>query len=617
VIYASLAAFCSLCSVACSDDGLPKEANTGIIDDADSYRSDVGADVGFEADVESDADSKSVSDAEPKPDADLTSDADTDAAPDAELSQIKILTSPSSAAAGDTLSASFQLADDLGRPVEFAGVAITITLNKHQFVDGDNTRLTTTDDAGIARFEFLIGVVDTGYALTVTSDHAALLGIPISSNFFSIITGEASAETSTISGTDGSIHQPAGIPITIELFDAYGNPVAESTPKFSATGAGNTYSACSQTDADGRSTCTMRSNEIGPKTLKVDEPVEVVGDTIEFFGWDCDESGAPFGAGSGESDDPYRICTPAHLNAIGQHADYMARDFVVTREIDMQGVQDFNIIGSEDNPFVGLFDGDHKSIKNLVIHRETEDYIALFSYVGQSSPFRPGYLMNIVLEDVDIKGGGGATGGIVSHCVGAIQNSHVTGSVEGDGEFTGGFAGDGVCAITDSHFIGSVKGRIRVGGLAGFSGGRIVNSYSAGSVEGTDYVGGLTAYNYGPIQNSYSTASVEGENHVGGLIGLNTSKEVTSVYSSGSVTGRGTVRDIGGLIGTEVHQSFTLGSYWDTITSTMSLSDAGTPLSTADFADPSKFVGWDFVDTWVIGAAPDGETRPILQWQQN
>src|SRR5690554_2676487 len=243
VIYASITVSFSLFGLACSDDGVQAAADTGVADGADSHGGDIQPDAGIvsDADVDPDADP----DAGPTPDIDAESgldggfDADTQPDPTVEPDQIQILTSPSSAAAGDTLSASFQLLDAMNRPVELAGVDITITLNKHQFVDGDTAKVASTDEAGIARFEFMISVVDWGYNLTITSDHRALSGVPISSNYFEIFTGPASAETSSISGADGVVDEPAGVPITIELFDAFGNPVVGSTPLFSATGEGD------------------------------------------------------------------------------------------------------------------------------------------------------------------------------------------------------------------------------------------------------------------------------------------------------------------------------------------------------------------------------------------
>ena len=54
--------------------------------------------------------------------------------------------------------------------------------------------------------------------------------------------------------------------------------------------------------------------------------------------------------------------------------------------------------------------------------------------------------------------------------------------------------------------------------------------------------------------------------------------------------------------------------FWDEDTSGISDGDYGQPRSTAEF-DDDDFGGWDFNQTWQIGTAPDGMTRPIFQWQ--
>ncbi|MES2528635.1 MAG: Ig-like domain-containing protein [Bdellovibrionota bacterium] len=97
--------------------------------------------------------------------------------------------------------------------------------------------------------------------------------------------GSAVAANSSISGTGPVIaNGSATSTVTILLKDAANNPVAGITPTFSATdtGAGNTYQACSATDATGTSTCTMRSTKAEVKTLSIATPVVKAGTTVTF-----------------------------------------------------------------------------------------------------------------------------------------------------------------------------------------------------------------------------------------------------------------------------------------------------------------------------------------------
>lgn len=97
--------------------------------------------------------------------------------------------------------------------------------------------------------------------------------------------GSAVAANSTITGTGPVIaNGTATSTVTIVLKDASNNAVAGVTPTFSATdtGAGNTYQACSATDATGTSTCTMKSTKAEVKTLSIATPVVKAGGTVTF-----------------------------------------------------------------------------------------------------------------------------------------------------------------------------------------------------------------------------------------------------------------------------------------------------------------------------------------------
>ena len=97
--------------------------------------------------------------------------------------------------------------------------------------------------------------------------------------------GTASAVTSTITGS-GPV-EPDGVTtstITINLFDAFSNPVNGVTPTFSATdtGATNVYGACSSSSVAGVSTCTLSSTHSETKTLSLVTPAVLNGGSVVF-----------------------------------------------------------------------------------------------------------------------------------------------------------------------------------------------------------------------------------------------------------------------------------------------------------------------------------------------
>lgn len=102
---------------------------------------------------------------------------------------------------------------------------------------------------------------------------------------------------------------------------------------------------------------------------------------------------------------------------------------------------------------------------------------------------------------------------------------------------------------------GAISGSVFVGGLVGYHLGTLSNSYSSGSVSGNGsvntiegYVGGLVGISGGTLSNSYYSGAVSGSssNNVGGLVGGMSNGSISNSYSSGTVSGNVSV---GGLVG--------------------------------------------------------------------
>ena len=96
-------------------------------------------------------------------------------------------------------------------------------------------------------------------------------GTPIAANSHISGTGPTPADGSTAST------------ITISLNDANNNAVAGLTPDFSASGTGNSYGACSASDATGASTCTLTSTNAETKTLSIISPFTKAEGTVQFI----------------------------------------------------------------------------------------------------------------------------------------------------------------------------------------------------------------------------------------------------------------------------------------------------------------------------------------------
>ena len=497
---------------------------------------------------------------------------------------------PTEVVAGESLHATFELLDEQDNRVEVEGVEISIETTAGESNQDGGASLWETDASGLAEIDLVFQTAGTGNVLTATSEHPELEGVSVDTDPIDVIAADVDADESSIGGEDGVADGETAAEITIELHDEFRNPVPGITPEFTASGDGNAYETCTETDDEGVATCGMTSTSIGDKTLEIVEPVSVVGETIEFV-VGCNFGGEPCGGGDGTPDDPFRICAPEQLATIGTDDGYFEDSFVVFDDIDMDGVDNFHTIGHPEDevPFSGEFDGNHHTIENLTIEKSGDD-VAMFGYTTDDSVIRDVHLHNISVS------GAGDVASLAVRSYGEILRCRAT----------------DIDISATSTAAGGLVSRLGTGGV-------IEKSYTSGVVTSeNNAVGGIAAQLFAAsVYDSYSTAEVVGDSWVGGLVGNipGGGQEIYNSYSTGLVDGSGD--DVGGFIGRSPDDPIVDNSYWDVETSDRTESSEGSPLDTDDFAEANAehFEQWDFDDVWEIGEAPDGETRPILQWQ--
>jgi len=367
-------------------------------------------------------------------------------------------------------------------------------------------------------------------------------------------------------------------------------------------------------------------------------------------------------SGSGTETDPYEIAGADDLIQLGNEPNDYDKHFALASDIDLSGYFfDRAVIAPDAKQgddefqgtwFVGSFNGNGFCICNLMI--SGGDFAALFGIVG-----RDAHVLNLRVEDVDIRGCHrvGGLAGYVYH--GSVWNSYSSGSVHGetcagglagvnyygriaDSHSTGGVSGGNALgglvgynmfgSVTRSYSTSTVSGRHGIGGLVGYSlFGSVVSSFSTGSATGENTVGGLVAHQQdGDITNSYSTSAVAGEREVGGLLGRNMNGTVRNTYSTGFVNGEDD--QVGSLLGYNYGGNIA-DSFWDVETSGMTVGyfeyDVSPStitntrgLSTAEMMTAATFLeaGWDFLgeaengteDIWWID---EGRDYPRLWWE--
>jgi hypothetical protein len=269
---------------------------------------------------------------------------------------------------------------------------------------------------------------------------------------------------------------------------------------------------------------------------------------------------ARYSGGSGTIEDPYQIATKSNLLALAADTGNYDKCFILTADIELAGESFAQAViapdmdnegwgGFQGTKFTGVFDGNGKTISNLIITTTDQDYTGLFGYVDFDSG---GQIKNLGVVNANIQGRE-YVGGLVGYhynTSGTIESCYATGAVSGNDNVGGlvGFSDYGIIISCYATASVSGTGTNSVGGLMGQNFyGSMTACYATGSVDGIGtYIGGLTGLNYGSMTSCYATGNVSGTDYVGGMAGWNDSESLTFCHATGSVTAYSYA---GGLLG--------------------------------------------------------------------
>ena len=342
-------------------------------------------------------------------------------------------------------------------------------------------------------------------------------------------------------------------------------------------------------------------------------------------------SANPTRYGSGTDSDPYILCSPYQLNAIGDNATLMNKSFRLDADLDMSCIAgDHTPIASSTTGYSGNFDGNEKEISNWTREEAAEDYVGLFAYVDK------GIVKDLTLTDATVLGkdyvgilvgssnqsffirirttgtvtGNTYVGGINGREAMSLTQSSSSAVVSAASIAGGLVGGGGHTQIGSSSFSGSVTVSAgTAGGLIGSTWGMIANSFNTGNVSGaTNNIGGLAGTSSNYIRDSYSTGNISGTISIGGLIGSLTSasSDLRNSFSTGAVTGNGgSAVNVGVLFGTNAGSTTNSWYYsaaaCDADSATIGVQACGTT-STGSYAALTDFYtslnpplsSWDF-----------------------
>lgn len=390
-----------------------------------------------------------------------------------------------------------------------------------------------------------------------------------------------------------------------------------------------------------------------------------------------------FDGGSGTPDDPYIISTCAQLQEIDDQPEYLYASYVLSNDIDCSAIVPFESIGNfqafDGNflPFTGRFDGDGRTISNIVVGSTTTSFNGIFATLYGAS-VRDLNLDSITVNGINRNGtlagraefsaiigvsvvnstvtahtnNGGGAGGVVGTMLGGyiygVKVSSTTVSSTGTNH-TGFFGFGGIAGsiqrfvtIDNSFSTATVTADFNgVGGITGYiaEGSVIKNSYSGGAVTGYGAVGGVSGYfatflgvdTY--IHATYSSTTLTATNPSGRVGGINGSASTGSVASlnisdSFAVGAIGSTTNSGGISGIRLSPSSRLKNtvYYPTgtgqtrctpPTATYTATQCTTNDTSSYFNSNvnAPLSSWDFVNVWseVIGDRPELQIFPYTE----
>lgn len=215
----------------------------------------------------------------------------------------------------------------------------------------------------------------------------------------------------------------------------------------------------------------------------------------------------------------------------------------------------FEPIGSDGDPFLGTFDGQGYTIRNLTINRPGRRNVGLFGQVATWSGEAEPRLGNVRLPDVEVSGRG-QIGGLVGFTLGGtVHDAFVSGTITGRRDAYEGISSGGLCGVQRGGTIRgcavsvTVDGADHVGGLLGRNAeGTVRQCRAEAEVTGLTKAGGFVSRADGAVRGCVADSEVTGDSSVGGFVG--------AVYDVGTVSecrSNGTVDgnlNVGGFVGT-------------------------------------------------------------------
>ena len=275
----------------------------------------------------------------------------------------------------------------------------------------------------------------------------------------------------------------------------------------------------------------------------------------------------------GGADTPFQIASAAQLAELAQYvnagdATFVSAHYVLTDDVNLSAYGNWTPIGTINQPFAGVFDGQSHVVTGLKIDRSQGECQGLFGYVSGLDNEHKAQLKNIVVQDAQIRAWAevgavvGRYGQFTQGFVEPLENcAMIGGTIQGTSSMwqsssVGGIVGRACGEIQRCYATGNIIGAdnaIEYGGIVGESFKTVNACYSTGSLSAlgsyADDFGGIAGSARGAVTNCYTTGDITGSLNNAGTLGSIVGcalDRVTNCYATGSVKGW---RAIGGIAG--------------------------------------------------------------------
>ncbi len=320
--------------------------------------------------------------------------------------------------------------------------------------------------------------------------------------------------------------------------------------------------------------------------------------------WDGTIDYSGFGGGSGTADDPYLIYTAEQLAYLAYmvnngYSTYSGNYIKLMSDLDMDSIS-WTPIGNSNYLFMGSFNGNHHTIKNLTL-TESLMYVGLFGRTSYATVSDLG-LVNVQISATYFDGSWSAVGALI----GEATETYVYG-----------------CFAETTANVRNGN-QLPIGGLIGmFLSGNVSNCYAIANLTvnaRTPEVGGLigttgwSSSGYVTIENCFAVADIyaygTSDCYAGGLVGINFN--YTNIYNCFvlNTSVDATTSNVGAICGKKYSGTLTLSNCYNA-GCTVSGTHSGSTIDAASLADMSfiqSTLGWNG-SVWML---EDGAEYPTL-----